>query len=378
VNVPERWLRSFCNPPVKADRLAHMLTMSGLEVESCRPVAAPFRGVVVGEILKIEPHPDAHKLTVCTVSAGAEQLTVVCGAPNVRVGMKAPLARVGAELGGTTLRAVALRGVSSHGMLCSARELGMSEDHSGLLELPASARPGHEVRKLLDLDEHVLTFKLTPNRADCLSMLGIAREVAAVTGAPLKLPSIKPVAARNKVKQPMRISHVAGCGRFAGRVIRNVDASAPTPTPRIMCDDETPCTPPLVCDEESGFCIDPSTPTPTATPLPTCMVDEDCECDPETPVEECDRCRAGVCVPPRDCELETSDLDCRGPRETCVEGFCECGGDCNINGLVFGTEISTMMCILGGVCEEDACVTADVNEDAVREHPPIEEKAGLR
>jgi phenylalanyl-tRNA synthetase beta chain len=229
VNVPERWLRSFCNPSVKADRLAHMLTMSGLEVESCRPVAAPFRGVVVGEILKIEPHPNAQKLTVCTVGAGAEPLTVVCGAPNVRVGMKAPLARVGAELGGTTLRAVALRGVSSHGMLCSARELGMSEDHSGLLELPASARPGQEVRKLLDLDEHVFTFKLTPNRADCLSMLGIAREVAAVTGAPLKLPSIKPVAARNKVKQPMRISHVAGCGRFAGRVIRNVDASAPTP-----------------------------------------------------------------------------------------------------------------------------------------------------
>lgn len=137
---------------------------------------------------------------------------------------------------------------------------------------------------------------------------------------------------------------------------------APTPTPRIICDDENPCPGGLVCDDD-GFCVDPSTPTPTPTPLPTCMTDEDCPCDPETPVEECDRCRAGVCVPPRPCEFETADLDCRGERETCVEGFCECGGDCNINGLVFGTEISTMMCILGGACQDESCITADVNED---------------
>lgn len=138
--------------------------------------------------------------------------------------------------------------------------------------------------------------------------------------------------------------------------------AAPTPTPTIGdCTDGPPCPDGLVCVND--ICIDPSTPTPTPTPLPTCMTDEDCECDPETPVEECDRCRAGVCVPPRDCEVGTADLDCRGERETCVDGFCECGGDCNINGLVFGSEISTMMCILGGACQDESCVTADVDED---------------
>ncbi len=122
-----------------------------------------------------------------------------------------------------------LRGVESRGMLCSARELGLSEDHSGLLELPATAKPGADVRRLLDLDEQVLTFKLTPNRADCLSVLGIAREVSALTGAKLAAPGIKPVAAKSKAKQAVRITHAEGCGRFAGRVIRGVDAAAPTP-----------------------------------------------------------------------------------------------------------------------------------------------------
>jgi phenylalanyl-tRNA synthetase beta chain len=145
---------------------------------------------------------------------------VVCGAPNVRAGMKAPLARVGVK---------AVRGVDSHGMLASARELGLSEDHSGVLELPAAAKPGSDARKLLGLDDHVLTLKLTPNRADCLSVLGVAREVSALTGATLKAPAIKAVAAKSKAKHPFRITHAEGCGRFAGRVIRNVDAAAPTP-----------------------------------------------------------------------------------------------------------------------------------------------------
>ncbi len=141
--------------------------------------------------------------------------------------------------------------------------------------------------------------------------------------------------------------------------------AAPTPTPTVGCSNNEECAeiPPgnLIC--EGGICVDPSTPTPTFTPLPTCMADEDCFCEPGTPPEDCDRCRAGVCVPPRDCDDGTVDLDCRGERETCIEGFCECGGDCNLNGLAFGSEISTMMCILGGSCSEDACVTADVNED---------------
>ena len=140
--------------------------------------------------------------------------------------------------------------------------------------------------------------------------------------------------------------------------------AAPTPTPPRACETDEECSDlpgNQIC--VNGTCVDQSTPTPTFTPLPTCMVDEDCECDPGTPPEDCDRCRAGVCVPPRDCEPGTVDLDCRGEREVCLEGFCECGGDCNLNGLAFGSEISTMMCILGGACMEDACITADVNED---------------
>ena len=229
MNVPEHWLRSFCNPPLKAEKLAQLLTMSGLEVEACAAVAPPFSGVVVGEILAVARHPNADKLTVCTVNAGKHKLSVVCGAPNARAGLKAPLATVGTKLGDLEIKAAALRGVESQGMLCSAKELGLSDDHSGLLELSADARPGQDLRQALDLDERVLTFKLTPNRADCLSILGIAREVAALTGAALKAPKVKAVAARGTAKHPFRISHAEGCGRFAGRVIRGVNAAAPTP-----------------------------------------------------------------------------------------------------------------------------------------------------
>jgi phenylalanyl-tRNA synthetase beta chain len=229
MNVPENWLRSFCNPSLKTEKLAHLLTMSGLEVEACTPVAPPFSGVVVGEILAVERHPHADKLTLCRVNGGKERLQVVCGAPNVRAGMKAPLAPVGSKLGSIQVKAAALRGIESRGMLCSAKELGLSDDHSGLLELPATAKPGSDVRRVLELDEQVLTFKLTPNRADCLSVLGIAREVSALTGAKLRSPKIKPVAAKNKARHPFRITHAEGCGRFAGRVIRNLNAAAPTP-----------------------------------------------------------------------------------------------------------------------------------------------------
>ncbi|MEO8142830.1 MAG: phenylalanine--tRNA ligase subunit beta [Betaproteobacteria bacterium] len=229
MRVPENWLRGFIDIKIKINDLAQLLTMSGLEVESCAPVAPRFTGVVVGEIVAVERHPNAGKLTVCTVNAGGEQLKVVCGAPNVRVGMKAPLAKAGTVLGKLEIQKSNLRGVDSEGMLCSARELGLSEDHSGLLELDTGAKPGADVYQTLDLDEQVLTFKLTPNRADCLSVLGIAREVAALTGAPLKNPGIKKVAATGTAKHTVRISSPDGCGRFAGRVIRNVKATAPTP-----------------------------------------------------------------------------------------------------------------------------------------------------
>lgn len=218
--VPERWLRSFCDPKVAGEALAERLTMAGLEVESYAPVGPPLEAATVAEVLSVEKHPNADRLTVCRVSAGKETLQVVCGAPNVRPGMKAVLARVGSR---------EVRGVRSEGMLASARELGLSDDHSGVLELPPSARPGGDVRKALGLDEHVLTFKLTPNRADGLSILGIAREVSALTGAPLKAPVIKPVAAKSKARHPVKIGAPEGCGRFAGRVIRGVDASARTP-----------------------------------------------------------------------------------------------------------------------------------------------------
>jgi phenylalanyl-tRNA synthetase beta chain len=224
MNIPESWLRAFCNPRLSGRELADKLTMAGVEVESYEPVgpkfAAQLSDVVVGEVLSVERHPSADKLTVCKVKAGKETFQVVCGAPNVRVGMKAPLAKIGIK---------EIRGVESHGMLASARELGLSDDHSGLLELPADASPGADVRAVLGLDDHVLTLKLTPNRADCLSVLGIAREVSALTGAAVELPPLKPVAKKNNEKHPVGISAPEGCGRFAGRVIRNVDAKAPTP-----------------------------------------------------------------------------------------------------------------------------------------------------
>jgi phenylalanyl-tRNA synthetase beta chain len=229
MNVPESWLRSLCNPTISGQQLADRLTMAGIEVEAYDAYGPQFSGVVVGEVLSVERHPNAEKLTVCAVSTGSETLRVVCGAPNVRAGMKAPLAKVGARLPEVEIKAAALRGVESHGMLASARELGLSSDHSGLLELPKDATPGADVRTVLGLDERVMTLKLTPNRADCLSILGVAREVSALTGARLEVPKIVPIPAKNSGKHPVRISAPEGCGRFAGRVIGNVDAKAPTP-----------------------------------------------------------------------------------------------------------------------------------------------------
>jgi len=227
----ERWLRSFVDPPVGPDELARLLTMSGVEVESCRPVAPPFSGVVVGQVRSVQKHPNADRLTVCSVDAGTgAPLTIVCGAPNVAAGMKAPVALVGAALpGGLAIKATSMRGVESRGMLCSARDLGLSDDHSGLLALPADALLGRDLREVLALDDRVFTLKLTPNRADCLSVLGVAREVSALTRAKLQAPEIRQVPAASEAKFPVKISDARGCGRFAGRVIRNVDASAPTP-----------------------------------------------------------------------------------------------------------------------------------------------------
>ncbi|MCI3206885.1 MULTISPECIES: phenylalanine--tRNA ligase subunit beta [Pandoraea] len=234
----ESWLRTLVDPDLSTDALAHALTMSGLEVEETDPVAPPFHGVVVAKVLEVARHPDADRLNVCQVDAGTgETLTIVCGAPNVAPGIKVPCATVGAalppaEAGGAPfqIKIGKLRGVQSFGMLCSARELKLSEDHAGLMILPEDAPVGMNIREYLDLDDTVFVVKLTPNKADCLSLLGVAREVAAITGAPLKdLPGQGTQAATIADTLPVRISSPEGCGRFGGRIIRNVNAAAPSP-----------------------------------------------------------------------------------------------------------------------------------------------------
>lgn len=229
----ESWLRSFVDPAIDSEALAHLLTMSGLEIEEREPVAPSFTGVVVAKVLSVVPHPNADRLRLCTVDAGgAMPLSIVCGAPNVREGMVVACATIGAALpGGLQIKRAAVRKVDSEGMLCSARELGLSEAADGLLDLPASLVPGTSLREALGLDDMKLVVKLTPNRADCLSLHGIAREVAALTGAPLTVPPCTPVAATIEDRLPVVIDPAAHdlCGRFAGRVIRGVDARALTP-----------------------------------------------------------------------------------------------------------------------------------------------------
>ena len=232
----ERWLRTMADPDMGTKELSHLLTMSGLEVEEIGSVAPPFSGVVVAKVLEVARHPNADRLTVCQVDAGTGALlNIVCGAPNVRAGMKTACALVGASLPPDesgkpfVIKLGRLRGVESQGMLCSARELGISEDHAGLMTLPDEAPVGQDVRAYLDLDDTVFTIKLTPNRADCLSVLGVAREVSALTGAPLSVPEMAPVAATMTQKLPLSIAAPDLCGRFSGRVICGVNARAQTP-----------------------------------------------------------------------------------------------------------------------------------------------------
>lgn len=236
MQFPESWLREFCNPPLSTEKLAELLTMSGMEVEELRPVAPPFHGIVVAEILEAEQHPNADKLRVCKVNAGgAEPLQIVCGAPNARVGIKVPLATVGAELppgeDGKAFKIGVgkLRGVESFGMLCSARELKLSEDHGGLLELAADAVIGEDIRKHLALDDTLFTLKLTPNLGHCLSVYSIAREVAALTGAPLLKPEFPAVKPTLDDKLPVRVQATDLCGRFSGRIVKGIDTKAKTP-----------------------------------------------------------------------------------------------------------------------------------------------------
>jgi phenylalanyl-tRNA synthetase beta chain len=232
----ENWLRSMVDPKMNSDELAHLLTMSGLEVEDVEPVAPPFSNVVVAEVKEVVKHPNADRLNVCQVDAGTGTLlNIVCGAPNVRAGMKAICAKVGAVLPPGAdgkpfeIKLGKLRGVESQGMMCSAKELKISEEGSGLMELPEDAPVGQNIRDYLGLNDLKFTIKLTPNKADCLSVLGVAREVSALTGETLSLPQFRPVPVSTDEILPAKISAPDLCGRFTGRVIRGLNARAATP-----------------------------------------------------------------------------------------------------------------------------------------------------
>ena len=227
----ESWLRSFVNPSLTGTEFTHLLTMAGLEVEEEESVAPAFDSVVVALVLDVTKHPDADRLNVCRVDIGGnEPQQIVCGAPNVAPGLKVPCALPGANLPGDfKIKIAKVRGIESSGMLCSAKELGIAEDASGLLVLPADAPVGQDIRTYLDLDDRLLTLKLTPNRADCLSLTGVAREVAALTGTPATYPEIKPVAVTINTQRTIVLDAPEACPLYCGRVIAGVNAKAPTP-----------------------------------------------------------------------------------------------------------------------------------------------------
>ena len=230
MKISEQWLREWVSPELATEALAHQLTMAGLEVDAIEPVAGSFSGVVVAEILSAEQHPDADKLRVCQVDTGGETVQIVCGAPNARAGLKAPLAQVGAVLPGDfRIKKAKLRGVESRGMLCAEAELGISEASAGLMELPEDAPVGADLRDYLQLDDQLIEIGLTPNRADCLGVAGIAREVGLLNGLPVASMTPAPAAVTIGDSFPVVVDDNLRCPRYVGRVIRNIDSSRPTP-----------------------------------------------------------------------------------------------------------------------------------------------------
>ncbi|OOV83075.1 MULTISPECIES: phenylalanine--tRNA ligase subunit beta [unclassified Acinetobacter] len=230
MKISENWLRTWVNPAIDSDTLSDQLTMLGLEVDDLSPAAKPFTGVVVGEVLTVVQHPDADRLRVTTVNIGSgEPLQIVCGAPNVRVGMKAPVATIGAVLPGDfKIKKGKLRGVESQGMLCGASEIDLEDKIDGLLELPADAPVGVNVREYLDLDDNVIDISITPNRGDCFSIRGIAREIGVINQLPVTAPLITEVTATITDEKKV-VVETDGCPRYLGRVIKNVNTKAPTP-----------------------------------------------------------------------------------------------------------------------------------------------------
>ena len=228
----EKWLREWVDPALDAAALAHRLTMAGHEVEAVEPQGNGLDGVVVGEVLDVKKHPDADRLSVCQVSTGKRKaVEVVCGAPNVVAGMKSPFAPPGITLpNGLQLKKAKIRGVQSNGMLCSAIEIGLGDEAEGIIELPADATTGQALTEYLDLPDNTFDLDLTPNRGDCFSVLGIARDVAALTATALKDVSVPAVKGTIDDDQPVELVLPEGCPRFAGRVIRGIDTSAESPT----------------------------------------------------------------------------------------------------------------------------------------------------
>ncbi len=225
------WLKKWVAIDLEPEALAGKLTAAGLEVDDTRGVAGEFSDVVVAEIEDCQPHPNADKLSLCSVNDGTEErLQIVCGAPNARPGIRVPLARVGAKIGPDfKIKRAKLRGVESFGMLCSAKELGLSDDHSGLMELPGDAPLGTTLQDYLSLDDTVIEVDLTPNRADCLSIKGLARDVSASCEAEYTPEQIETVPASNDSRFPIRLESPEDCPRYAGRVIRGIDPNAKTP-----------------------------------------------------------------------------------------------------------------------------------------------------
>ena len=227
----EAWLREWVNPPVDSQQLAHQLTMAGLEVGSIEPAAPQFSAVVVGEVVDCQPHPDADRLTVCQVSVGAETvLQIVCGANNVKAGIRVPTALEGAELPGDfKIKATKLRGIQSAGMLCAATELGLAEQSDGLMILPADATVGEDFRQYLQLEDSILEVDLTPNRADCLSIRGIAREAALLNDSVCRQPESLVTEITSEKTPAIQVDQPDACPRYLGRIIENVKPFAETP-----------------------------------------------------------------------------------------------------------------------------------------------------
>ncbi len=227
----EAWVREWVNLSISSEELADQLTMLGLEVDDREPAAGDCENVVVGQIASAEQHPDADRLRVCKVDDGSGELhNVVCGAPNARAGIRVPFARVGAELsGGFKIKSTKLRGVKSDGMLCSAAELKLSEESDGLYELPADAPLGQALKEYLSLDDTIIDIDLTPNRGDCLSLRGVARELSARNLVPMQEPGFEVVAPLHEATFPLEIHPDSCCASYAGRVIQGIDPSAASP-----------------------------------------------------------------------------------------------------------------------------------------------------